>query len=243
MVRSVVVCPTAMAVVDRAIGLIHDRLDRAIAERGYFSLVLAGGSTPKILYEACASQAWPWEKFHIFWGDERYVSPDHADSNEGMARRAWLDHVPIPREQIHAMPTAAGDPQWDAQTYAQTLQTFFAKDPAGAGVFDMVLLGMGDDGHTASLFPHTAALDVDDRLVTVGTKSGEPRLTLTYPPINQANSVVFLVTGANKRSALAQVLASEGDRHLYPARGIAPMGDLWWLLDEAAGAGLATEPQ
>lgn len=240
MVRSVVVCPTTAAVVDRALLLLGDRLEHAIAERGFFSLVLAGGSTPKVLYEACARQTWSWDRCHIFWGDERYVPPDHPDSNEGMARRAWLDQVPIPRGQIHPMPTAAGDPSQDAQTYQQTLQTFFANHPAGGGVFDMVLLGMGDDGHTASLFPHTAALDIDDRLVTVGIKGGEPRLTLTYPPLNQARSVLFLVTGTNKQPALTQVFAPQGDRHIYPARGVVPTGECWWLLDKNAGAGLST---
>lgn len=239
MERTVEVLPDVGAIVERAKALVVEQLTTAIATRGQATIALAGGSTPKPLYEAIAQCDLPWEKLHIFWGDERYVPPDHPDSNEGMARRAWLDHVPIPAEHIHAMPTDATDPAIAADRYEQTLLSFFQPVAGEIPTLDVVLLGMGDDGHTASLFPHTAALNVRDRLITVGNKDGQPRLSFTVPLINQARCVVFLVAGANKQVALRQVFAPDGDELTYPSRLICPAGDLWWLLDDAAGQAIA----
>ncbi len=226
------------ALVARALELILSKLAEAIHQRGQFTIALAGGSTPKPLYAAIANQNLPWDKIHVFWGDERYVPPDHADSNELMARRAWLDHVSIPASNIHAIPTLDDNPVESAAKYEQHLQTFFN---SSVGVFpglDVVLLGMGDDAHTASLFPHTEALKVSDRLITVGNKDNNPRITFTYPFINAARTVIFLAAGANKRPALAQVFAPVADDFTYPSRLIQPQGELWWLLDAAAGAGI-----
>lgn len=237
--KKIEVLPDRAALVQRGLDLVLERLQAAIANRGLFTLALAGGSTPKPLYEAIAAQALPWDKIHVFWGDERYVSADHPDSNEGMARQAWLNQVPMPAENIHAMPTEADDPAIAARQYEQHLQTFFRTQPGDFPALDMVLLGMGDDGHTASLFPHTEALQVGDRLITVGNKDGQPRITFTAPLINQARCVIFLVSGESKRPALSQVFAPEADSHEYPSRLIQPQGELWWLLDAAAGKGLA----
>jgi len=181
-----------------------------------------------------AKENLPWSKIHVFWGDERYVPRSHPDSNQGMARRAWLDKVDIPAGNIHPMPTDAADPALDAQKYEAELGEFFKTGAGEFPVFDIVLLGMGDDGHTASLFPHTEALQVRDRLVAVGNSYGQPRLTLTVPLINQARCVIFIALGANKQSALAQVFAPVGDDMTYPSRLIRPQGELWWLLDESA---------
>ncbi len=232
------------AVVQRALELVLEQVQTAIAQRGLCTLVLAGGSTPKPLYEKLAAENLSWDKIHIFWGDERYVPVGHPDSNEGMARKAWLDHVAIPPENIHAMPTQAESPAEAAAQHDAELRDFFQLTAAqvAAGefpAFDVILLGMGDDGHTASLFPHTAALQVRDRLVTLGNKDGAPRLTFTVPLINQARCVMFLVAGANKRPALAQVFSAECDTQQYPSGQIAPVGELWWLLDQAAGAEMA----
>jgi len=182
-----------------------------------------------------AAKELPWQQIHIFWGDERYVPHDHPDSNYQMTREVWLDPASIPSETIHPMPTDAPDPAAAAQAYEAELQTFFQLQPNEFPSFDIVLLGMGDDGHTASLFPHTPALQVYDRLITVGNKDGQPRLTITVPVINQARNVIFLVAGASKRPALAQVFAAEGDSAAYPSRLVQPNGHLWWLLDAAAG--------
>jgi 6-phosphogluconolactonase len=224
--------------VDRAKELVLQRLHQAIAERGQASLALAGGSTPKPLYEALAQVAFPWPQLQIFFGDERYVPPEHPDSNQRMARQAWLDQVDIPAHQIHAMPTAAQNPQRDAQTYENELARVFQLTAGEFPRLDVVLLGLGDDGHTASLFPYTAALQVCDRLVTVGDREGQPRLTLTIPLLNQARCVLFLVAGASKQGALTQIFDPSTDPQAYPARFIQPQGDLIWLLDAAAGAHL-----
>lgn len=238
MSRRVEVLPDVAAVVNRALELVLEQAQAAIAERGRFSIALAGGSTPKPLYEAIAQQSLPWDKIHVFWGDERYVPADHPDSNEGMARRAWLNQVPIPAANIHAMDTSATDPAVAALQHEQHLQAFFQLEPGEFPTLDLVLLGIGDDGHTASLFPHTAALQVRDRLITVGEKSGQPRLTFTAPLINQARHVLFLVVGANKQPALRQIFATIGDDGTYPARLINAADTTWWLLDQAAGDGL-----
>ncbi len=226
------------ALIAQALDLIVEKIHSTLQQQERFTLALAGGSTPKPLYEALASQSLPWEKIHIFWGDERYVPGDHPDSNEGMARQAWLNKVPFPKENIHPMPTSSNDPSLDAQTHELELRQFFGVEEGDFPALDIILLGMGDDGHTASLFPNTEALKVSDRLVTVGNKDGQPRLTFTYPLINQARCVLFLVAGDNKRPALAQIFASDADETLYPARAVQPHGELIWLLDEAAGAEL-----
>ncbi|HIK30788.1 MAG TPA: 6-phosphogluconolactonase [Oscillatoriales cyanobacterium M59_W2019_021] len=224
------------ALVDRAKELVLAQIETTLAERDRFTIALSGGSTPKPLYEALAAEDLPWEKIHVFWGDERYVPPTHPDSNEKMAREAWLDRVAIPPENIHPMPTGAGDPAIDAQTHDLELQAFFGLSDGEFPRFDVMLLGMGDDGHTASLFPHTEALQVCDRLVTVGNKDGQPRITLTIPVLNRSRCILFLVAGANKQTALREVFAPEGDSQSYPSRFIQPQdGELFWLLDEAAG--------
>ncbi len=235
MKRTVEVLSDKAALVERSLQIVVEQLKSAIAERGFCTIALAGGSTPKPLYEAIAKQDLPWDKTHVFWGDERYVSADHANSNEGMARKAWLSHVDIPARNVHPMPTHQPEPSDSAVQYEQEIQAFFKTQPGELPKFDVILLGTGDDGHTASLFPHTDALNVSDRLVTVGNKDGQPRITLTAPLINQARCVLFLVAGANKQDALAHIFAEEDDNQQYPARMIQPEGELIWLLDRAAG--------
>lgn len=219
--------------VDRALELVVEKLKSAIATRNIATIALAGGSTPKPLYEKLAQQDLPWDKLHIFWGDERYVAPDHPDSNQRMARLAWLDKVPIPAANIHPMPTDEADPAIAAQKHEADLQTFFNSKPGEFPAFDVILLGIGDDAHTASLFPHTPALQVRDRLITVGNKDGNSRITFTAPFINAAHTVIFLVAGASKYHALTQIFADEADETTYPARLIKPQGELWWLLDRS----------
>ncbi len=228
------------ALVDRSLELILSKIDTAISERGIFTIALSGGSTPKPLYEAIAKQNLPWDKIHVFWGDERYVAPTHPDSNELMARQAWLDKVDIPAENIHAIPTLEGNPQISAANHQQHLLEFFNIAPGNITpenipALDLTLLGMGDDAHTASLFPYTEALKVTDKLVTVGNKDSSLRITFTYPFINASRCVIFLAAGTSKRPALASVFAPEADNFAYPSRFIKPQGELWWLLDEAAG--------
>ncbi|MEX0269118.1 6-phosphogluconolactonase [Leptolyngbyaceae cyanobacterium UHCC 1019] len=229
------VLPDKNELIARSLEIVLAKIEDAIAQRGIATIALAGGSTPKPLYEKLAEQDLPWEKIHIFWGDERYVPADHPDSNQGMARRAWLDQVPLPAANIHPMPTSAPDPADAAAQHEAELQAFFKLSAGAFPALDIILLGIGDDGHTASLFPHTDALQVRDRLITVGNKDGQPRITFTAPLINHAQTVLFLVAGASKRPALDHIFAPEDDDTLYPARLIQPQGELWWLLDRAAG--------
>ena len=237
MKKEVEVLPDEAALIERSLQLTVDKIQAAINERGLCTIALSGGSTPKPLYEAIAAQKLDWDKIHVFWGDERYVPPDHPDSNQLMARRAWLDSVNIPDANIHPMPTDEADPAVAARKYEEHLTQFF-QTQAGFPALDLVLLGIGDDGHTASLFPHTEALKVRDQLITVGNKDGQPRITFTAPLINKARCVIFIVAGDNKRPALAEIFAPVADDFTYPSRLIQPEGELWWLLDQAAGQDL-----
>ena len=230
------ICADRQTLVATAYTLILERIQTAIAERQSCTIALSGGSTPQPLYAALALADLPWDRIHIFWGDERYVPASDPDSNYGMTRRVWLDLVPIPAANVHPIPTDLAQPQLAAAEYDRQILAHFGLEAGSIPVFDIVLLGMGDDGHTASLFPQTAALSVVDRLVTVGDKDGQARLTFTFGILNQARSTIFLVAGASKRPALAAVFAPTGDVADYPSRGIKPPGELWWLLDQAAGA-------
>lgn len=236
--KIVEVLPDKEGLIQRSLEIVLTKIKGAIQERDRCTIALAGGGTPKPLYEAIATQDLSWEKMHVFWGDERYVPADHPDSNQRMARHAWLNQVNIPAANIHPMSTDGDNPTADAENHENHLRDFFKINVGEFPHFDIILLGIGDDAHTASLFPHTDALQVTDRLVTVGNKDGQPRITFTAPLINHAHSVIFLVAGASKQPALAQIFAPEADAMTYPARLIQPQGELWWLLDEAAGQNL-----
>ncbi|NJK34307.1 MAG: 6-phosphogluconolactonase [Oscillatoriales cyanobacterium SM2_2_1] len=226
------------AIAHRAVAMCEEVYRQAIAARGMFTLVTAGGSTPKLLYGLLAEQNWDWARVHIFFGDERYVSPQDPQSNQGMVRQCWLNHVPIPEKNIHPMPTDEADPAIAADRYAQHLKEFFLISDHSIPVFDLILLGMGDDGHTASLFPGTEALKVFDRLVAVGHKQNEPRLTLTIPVLSAGSQILFLVEGAAKARVLHTVATAT--EVVYPAQLI--RGQVHWLVDGAAAA-LILEPQ
>ncbi len=239
MTQKVDIYPDRQALIAAALTAIVTRIHAAIHKRQSCTIALSGGSTPQPLYAALAQSDLPWDRIQIFWGDERYVSATDPDSNYGMTKRVLLDLVPIPAANIHPMPTNFDRPQLAAQAYERQILANFGLEAGSIPVFDIILLGMGDDGHTASLFPHTAALSVVDRLITVGDKDGQPRLTFTFPLLNRARSTIFLVAGASKQPALAEIFAPTGDADTYPSRGIQPEGELLWLLDAAAGERLA----
>ena len=208
------------------------RATRAIATRGRFTLVLSGGSTPQRTYALLASDRFlstvDWSRVHIFWGDERCVPRDHPESNYRMAHRTFLRALPIPNVNLHRM-FGERVPGEAAARYASELDRTVGDPPR----LDLVLLGMGEDGHTASLFPGTSALDVVDRHATaVYVPSFDTwRLTLTYPTINRARAVSFLVQGATKAEALARVRNGE----MLPAGRVQPAsGALTWFVDTAA---------
>ncbi|NJN63138.1 MAG: 6-phosphogluconolactonase [Coleofasciculaceae cyanobacterium RL_1_1] len=235
MTEHIEVLPDRAALVDRAFALTIDSIHAAIDARGRAVLALAGGSTPKPIYEKLSACVLPWDQIYIFWGDERYVPVDHPDSNAGMAKQAWLDHVAIPESNIFITPTLGNDPAADADRFNTQIADFFTPARGAMPVFDLIMLGMGDDGHTASLFPHTAALDVTDRYATLGEKSGEPRLTLTFPVLQHAHTILMTIAGSNKQTALTHIFAETCDDREYPSRRLRQAtGELWWLLDAEA---------
>ena len=237
MQRQVEILPDRSAIVSRALEIVLEVYKRAIARDGRFTIAVAGGSTPKPLYELLAVQPLDWSKVHVFWGDERYVPVSDPQSNEGMTRKAWLDRVSIPAENIHAMPTDESDPAIAAQKYEQHIQNFFNIKISEFPKLDLVLLGIGDDGHTASLFPGTLALEVRDRLITVGQKDDRPRVTFTATLINKADTILFLVEGIGKANALKAIVATDGDATTYPARLI--RAESIWLVDPTAWSAIA----
>ena len=214
------------------------RAGEAIDQRGSFAVVLAGGSTPKATYEVLASDyadRIDWSNVHFFFGDERSVPPDHEDSNYRMAREVLLDHVPA--GSVHRMQGEL-PPDEAAEAYEQELRDFFGSEELPR--FDLILLGTGGDGHTASLFPETSALEVHDRLVVANPvlKLETTRITLTVPVINAAHAVYFLIAGEGKADALAHILGGDADPRAYPASLIQPQAGPTWMLDRAAASGL-----
>ena len=205
----------------------------AIAKRGVFFVALAGGSTPKGLYQKLATSPYTeqidWSRVHLFFGDERCVPPTHDDSNFKMARHAMIDHVPIPAENVHRMPTETVDAQAVAEQYAETMAEVMDGAP-----FDLLLLGLGPDGHIASLFPETPALDVTDTLTTslFVEKFESWRVTMTYPVINAARQVIVFISGEAK-AAIVRDITSDAVTGL-PVQRLAPQNDYFWFMDEAA---------
>ncbi len=238
MTRQVQILPTIPKLIEAATDRTIQILKDAIAQNGIATIALSGGSTPKPLYQALVLADIDWSRLHVFWGDERYVSNDHAESNEKMARQAWLNHVPLPSENIHPVLTNLADPAHSAQQYEATIHQICGTTSGDFPAFDLILLGIGDDGHTASLFPHTPSLEVRDRLITVGEKSGQTRITFTFPLINHAHNVLFVLAGESKRPALKEIFATNSDFHQYPAFAVRPQGNLIWMMDQAAGEGI-----
>jgi 6-phosphogluconolactonase len=222
---------------------------KAIERRGWAHAALSGGSTPRALFEVLATaefaRAVLWERVHVWWGDERCVPPEHVDSNYRMAHEALLRRVPIPAENVHRVRTELGAVAAAAE-YEREMREAFDMPAGAAGwpAFDLILLGMGDDGHTASLFPGTAALEPGDRLVVANpvAKLAADRITFTAPLINAADTVIFLVAGAGKASMLRRVLLGEYEPAALPAQGILPVGKLFWMTDAAAAALVADGP-
>lgn len=224
----------ARAVAQHVVTLANDTRSK----RRPFTVALAGGSTPRPAYERLAtpefSERIEWDRVHVFWGDERCVPPDHPDSNYRMACEALLDHVPIPDTNVHRMQGEL-TPRKASQAYETEIrELFYEIDVSG---FDLILLGLGEDGHTASLFPGTDALNVQGRWVAANhvEKLGTWRLTLTLPAINAANDVTFVVAGERKRDILQRMLVPESDASTLPAQRVQPRdGRLVWMVDRAA---------
>jgi 6-phosphogluconolactonase len=247
--------PDAEALAEAAATLFVTLTREAIAARGRATVALSGGSTPLGLFRRLATPQFVsqtnWSKIHLFWGDERFVPPDHPDSNYGAARQALIEHVPIPADQVHRM-RGELPPETAAEEYERELRAFFAqgRDLSSWPRFDLLFLGLGADGHTASLFPGAAVLHETSRWVVAYFADAAPRptlpglthawrITLTPPVINAARTVAFLVSGADKAECLEQVLAGPEQPDLIPAQIVRPTeGHLRWLVDAAAAAEL-----
>jgi 6-phosphogluconolactonase len=219
---------------DAAVGTINE----AVRTRGTCSIALSGGTEPRTLYGLLASQfraRIPWAHVHVFWADERYVPPEDPRSNYLMARKTLLDHVPCPPANVHPMPTHFSRVDVAAREYESTLRHHFAGEWPH---FDLVLLGIGDDGHTASLFPGSRALAERTRWVVAAQAPVEPqvRLTLTLPVLSRSAAVHVLVAGATRREALRHVLQGAGDWIKYPAAGVrcGTGSVIWWADSDAA---------
>ena len=223
--------------------VVHDA-NESVEQRGRFTIALSGGSTPKSLFNLLATNArnsFPWEKTLFFWSDERHVPPTDPDSNYRMANEVMLSKVPVPPQNIFRFRAEEQDVSKVAEEYEKSLQKAFQVQPGAIPVFDLILLGMGPDGHTASLFPGTAALQERSRLVVANwvEKLKTHRLTFTLPVLSAARCVAFLVSGTDKAPALRAVLEENVSGEQYPAKLVHPTnGRLIWFVDRAAASGL-----
>ncbi len=212
----------------------------AIRDHEKFSVALSGGSTPKSLYSVLAKATLSWEKIFFFWSDERHVPPDHPESNYRMAKEALLSIVPVPPENIFRVRAEEKDANVVARDYEEALRSFFRLRPGEFPRFDLILLGLGPDGHTASLFPNTPALNETKRLVVANwvEKFKTNRITFTYPVLNYAACVIFLVSGGDKSEIVREVLENPGAD--LPSQKVHPVnGRLLWLLDNDAASKLS----
>jgi 6-phosphogluconolactonase len=217
----------------------------AVAARGRFAIALSGGSTPKSLYNLLATNAksmLPWDRMFFFWGDERHVPPTDPESNYRMAEETMLSKIPVAPGNIFRVVAENPDAAAAAEDYDQVIRKFFALESGQFPRFDLILLGMGPDGHTASLFPGTAALQEKMRLVVANwvEKFKASRITFTLPVLNAARSVTFLISGTDKADALKNVLEGDAPGEQYPSKLVRPdNGKLLWLVDRAAASGLS----
>ena len=233
------VLPDPVAVAAAAADRMAETIRESVRRSGSASIALSGGRTPRLLYERLAAAhagTVPWRQVHVWWGDERFVPEDDADTNYRMARETLLDRVAIPPDQIHPISTSPADPEAAARAYERTLEQTFGR---GLPRFDLLLLGIGGDGHTASLFPRSPALSETTRrvVVTLAPTAPTTRLTMTFPVLNNASSVQFVVTGAEKASVLRRVLEGGCAPVDCPAAGVRPSsGEVVWWLDQAVYA-------
>lgn len=231
------VCGSAEELARRCAQEIASAIDQALAVRDRVQVALAGGETPKAAYVALARQHLPWDRVDVLLGDERWVPADDPSSNARMLRETLLaPGEPGAAACFHPVPTDRPEPAASAQAFARMLETICAGTPPQ---LDLALLGLGDDGHTASLFPGTAAPGVNDQWATIGEGKGLPRVTLTAPVLSAARRVVFVVSGANKSQALRRLLDPAEDPARTPARLIQPAHAVLVLADAAAASDLA----
>jgi 6-phosphogluconolactonase len=240
---SIAIYPDSDALSKAAAEYVVRIANEAIANHDYFTIALSGGTTPKKLYSLLASEPYrsqiDWSRVEVFWGDERCVAADDPDSNYRMAYETLLSKVNIPDSHIHRMPADEEDHDAASLKYTQEMQRVFGTN--GVPSFDLLQLGMGPEGHTASLFPHQPSLKENQRLVMLVSVPKPPpqRLTFTPPLLNAAHHIQFLVTGAEKADALKEVLEGEYQPDEYPAQIVRPSnGEVTWMLDTAVASKL-----
>jgi 6-phosphogluconolactonase len=246
--RTIEILPDVSAIAQKAAALYVNAAQQAARERGVFRVAMAGGSTPKALHAVLTTEPYrsqlPWDKMQIFFGDERHVPPDHADSNFRMVSETFVSQSPLKPEQVFRIKAELKDTEKAALDYEQTLRTQFALKPGELPRFDLVLLGMGNEGHTLSLFPGTTALRDNSRLVVrtwVGKLFTE-RITCTAPVANNSAAVLFMIAGADKAPALKAVLEGPYEPDQLPSQLIKPAnGKLFFLVDSAAGGMLSKD--
>lgn len=247
MLASITVVASESALAEEAAQAVGSAAEEAVSRTGRFTLALSGGRTPERLYVRLASPPFSlridWGRVHVFWGDERCVPPDHPSSNYRLAYASLLCKVPIPPEQVHRMRGEDSDPERAAQDYADDLRRVFDLAPGESPRFDLILLGLGSDGHTASLFPGSSALNETARLAvaTYAEPVHAHRLTLTLPVLDAAARVMFIVAGEEKAEALRSVLTG-GSSPRWPASLVRPKRGPLWLVDRSAGAWLSGTP-
>jgi len=235
--QTILVLPDVSAVVQRAAALISQRIQFAIQERGRCTLALSGGTSVGNVFELLvADAAIDWPKVFLFWGDDRFVEQSNPYSSYKLADEKLLRAAPrLPPSNVFPVPVAAATPAEGAREYSQTIADFFGLKQGDWPRFDVTINGMGPDGHTASLFPNSPALDKTDEIAVMNHAGLAPwvdRVTLTFPVFNHARCVLFMATGRAKAQTLKMVLEGERNFHQHPAQGIAPVdGELIWLLD------------
>lgn len=243
--RTIIIKDDPILLAKQAAEIFVASASRSVGKRGRFSVAISGGSTPRRMHKMLAREPYvlniPWGKTHIFWVDERYVSQDSHESNFGMAKRDFINEVPISETQVHLI-TCKSSPRVSAKEYQKILNDFFSFERTRIPRFDLIYLGMGADGHIASLFPGQKILYEKEKLV-MAVKGGDPnvnRISMTLPLLNQARHIVFLIAGEKKAKTVQVVL--EGKKLRLPAQKIGPPnGRLTWLLDRGAASLLSED--
>lgn len=245
--RHIELAPDPQSLAEKAVQHFLAAARSALAERDCFRVAVSGGRTPRLFFDLLgqdpAARGLPWDRIHLFWTDERYVPRDSEDSNYKLVADTLLARIPIPAENVHAVPTEHADILGAARAYEQTLCRVFCLEEDQVPIFDLVLLGMGADGHTASLFPYTyAPFNTEDRVCAVFKPAGDiNRITLTLPVLRVARQLLVVVSGADKAGTLHTVLTQEPDAVQYPIHGLWPVLEkMIWLVDREAGKRLET---
>lgn len=243
--REIIICRDVDELNHKAAEQFIGLASKAIQHSGQFAVALSGGSTPKALYSLLASPDYAervdWSRVDLFWGDERCVPPDHPESNFRMVQESLLSKIQIPSENVHRM-MGEKEPERAAREYEEHLRQFFHLTRGGVPRFDLIFLGLGEDGHTASLFPGSPALNERNRLVATVyvERLNAYRLTLTLPVINAAAQITFLVTGQSKSAMVKEILGADSKSQTYPANQVRPVnGNVTWLISKDAACELS----